>query len=121
MNVSEDLFKAFTEDYCCRLEICKKRQNEQFWYEKEEEVSNSNGIKVHYYIFYIKKNERQNKQLIINYFVSLIVKKGLTNTTLKIADPPEGKKPPDFLPIDTSRIPDFLSKLRKGNDSSANS
>lgn len=121
VNVSEDLFKAFTEDYCCRLEICKERQNEQFWYEKEEEVSNSNGIKVHYYIFYIKKNERQNKQLIINYFVSLIVKKGLTNTTLKIADPPEGKNPPDFLPIDTSRIPDFLSKLRKGNDSSANS
>lgn len=121
VNVSEDLFKAFTEDYCCRLEICKEHQNDQFWYKKKEEVSNSNGIKVHYYIFYIKKNERQNKQLIINYFVSLIVKKGLTNTTLKIADPPEGKEPPDFLPINTSNIPDFLSKLRKGNDSSANS
>lgn len=76
ITVSEDLFDAFTEDYCFRPSICKVVNTDPLFHLKEQK-----------YTFYIEESgELQNKFTIINYFISLIIRKGLTDATLEIVE-----------------------------------
>lgn len=76
ITVSEDLFDAFTEDYCFRPSICKVVNTDPLFHLKEQKCT-----------FYIEElGELQNKFTIINYFISLIIRKGLTNATLEIVE-----------------------------------
>lgn len=71
ISISEDLYQAFTEDYNFRpmVKLSKK------WYSIPKDGT---------YSFHLK--EGQDEQEIINYFISLIIRKGLTDATLEIVE-----------------------------------
>ncbi len=71
ISISEDLYQAFTEDYSFRPMV-KLSTN---WYSIPKDGT---------YSFHPK--EGQDKQEIINYFISLIIRKGLTDATLEIVE-----------------------------------
>lgn len=76
ITISEDLFDAFAEDYCFRPSICKVVNTDPLFCLKEQKCT-----------FYIEESgELQNKFTIINYFISLIIRKGLTDATLEIVE-----------------------------------
>lgn len=71
ISISEDLYQAFTEDYSFRPMV-KLSTN---WYSIPKDGT---------YSFRLKGG--QDKQEIINYFISLIIRKGLTDATLEIVE-----------------------------------
>lgn len=71
ISISEDLYQAFTEDYSFRPMV-KLSTN---WYSIPKDGT---------YSFHPK--EGQDEQEIINYFISLIIRKGLTDATLEIVE-----------------------------------
>ena len=91
ISISEDLYQAFTEDYSFRPMVKLSTK----WYSIPKDGT---------YSFRLK--EGQDEQEIINYFISLIIRKGLTDATLEIVE--EDSKTEKTRPVYT-----FTSEQRK--------
>ena len=73
ITVSKNLFNAFSEDYCFRPKVQ--------WKQTGGFTENTASKTI---CFRLK--EGQDEQEIINYFISLIIRKGLTDATLEIVE-----------------------------------
>lgn len=95
ITVSKNLFNAFSEDYCFRPKVQ--------WMKKCCFTEDTTSKTICFHL-----EEWQDEQEIINYFISLIIRKGLTNATLEIVE--EDSKTTVYT-LTSEQCKDLLSSL----------